>query len=431
MALLALALFAGGPQAQDDDGAPSKRSLESLLERARAQERVLLERLAEPVRLAVRALEEAVRPEEQDAARVELLALGPESSPLLVAHLAPGDEPTAAQRRRATAVGDALRAWGAPGITEQLVQLTLGGDDRARTQAARVLSHVDEPARARAVFAELLAGELQGARLDGARGFAELAERGDAESIPPLRALLFETSALLLTVSLDGLAAVSDAEAEPDVRRLVADPARAVLLTPQLETYYTAIGDADRAPVCIALAKAAAAEGLETDSVRTLLGLIARLEPPRPRELVDALEVLVERPEPEIQDEGRICLALLGDRGARRALIRKYDDWVESRETWSSAYRDRARIAMRIREYADAAKDLETAIDLTRSRNEGRISDLYVELARARCLDGKLRRANEALGKAYLSKQRLQQLAADPDFQALAEHSRYGRIFGD
>ena len=404
-------------------------SLERLLRRARAEERALLARLREPVQIAVQGLERAARGRALERAKAELLDLGPEAAPLLIPYLATVENPTPAQLRRAEAIAEALRSWGAPGGTEALIALALDPESNARPRAISVLPRVSDQERARAVLAEILAGNTPAARPQAARGLLELLERGDQASLPPLRGLLFEEDLELVSVGLRALTLSRDNSTESHVRGIARQPSKALAVLPELRAYGEILPENARAALALALVQGAAQGDLDTPQVRSLLNLAARLEPDLNRDLAAAFEPLLEATDPALQDEARICLALLGDRSARRTLMRKYDEWVKLRSNLPTVYEDRAEIELRLKQYDDAAKDCQTGIDLRRAREMEVPRERYIELARARCLDGKLRQASKALGQAYLSARQLSTLRADPDFEALVKHSRYGKIF--
>lgn len=431
--LLALPLLlpvARGPLSAQESSPPTDATLEGLLRRARAQERALLQRLQEPTRFVVEGLEAAKGADEFERARGELEGLGPEAAPLLVVHLDPGEDATSAQVRRARAVADALRAWGAPGIADEVVALALGPSKRARQQAARVLPFLPDRAEGRRVLLELLGRPDADARLDAARGLVELVRADDLESVPPLRQLLVDEQVELVAEALNGLAAVGDRDSAAEIARLASSPTRALSLLEPLRAYFEASPRLPRLEVTKALVQSATQTTVISNR-RALLELAATLDTPWNRELEDLFEPLLELGDPEVADEARIAMARLGDRGARRDLLRKYDDWVKRRSNFPSAYEERARIQLRVGDYGEAGKDYETAVALYSARGNDPPRELYIELARARCLDGKLKQANTALQNAYPSSERLRRLAQDPDFAALVEHGRYGRQFVD
>ncbi|MFT5292395.1 MAG: hypothetical protein ACI82F_004482 [Planctomycetota bacterium] len=406
-------------------------SLEVLLRRARAQQLALLARLQEPVNSAVEAIEKAQSDAEFLRAKENLLALGPEAAPLMVKFLTPGDNATSSMFRRASTVGDVLAGWGAPGISRDLFAMARSKDKDTRHQALRVLPYISDRIQVRTVLAEFLAGDDRQGRLDGAQGLAQLAKTGDTASISPLRGLLFAEDTDLINIALETLAFVGDTQAEPQVREIAKSASRAAATANSLLSYYQIIGREQRAAIAADLVSVSARSGLSLAARRILLELVVDLEPPLVRELKLLFEPLLDNAAPLVQDEARICLALLGDRSAERELERKYDDDIKRSPFVPAFIEARAAIKLRLGEYGDASRDYQTGVDMRLAGDMNVPRLLYVELARAYCLNGKIKQSRDALGNAFLSAGQRRATREDEDFRALLEHSRYGKILRD
>jgi tetratricopeptide (TPR) repeat protein len=185
---------------------------------------------------------------------------------------------------------------------------------------------------------------------------------------------------------------------------------------------------------------------IEQDDVAALLRLAADDAPPKEHriaaldaipDLVTSLDLktkrlldpLLNHADDQLREGAQICLALLGDRTARRDVIKRYNDLVAQNEAWAGAYEQRAAVLLKLREYVDAAKDYRRAIkvytDMKRTEN---LDALYVDLARTYARDGSPKRAYDALVEGNLPTGVLRKLKGDPDFAELAAHSRYGKI---
>jgi tetratricopeptide (TPR) repeat protein len=139
---------------------------------------------------------------------------------------------------------------------------------------------------------------------------------------------------------------------------------------------------------------------------------------------------LLSAAEDEIREAAEICLAILGDRNARRDVIKRYNDLVAQNDAWAGAYEQRAAVLLKLREYDDAARDFQRAIKVyTDMGRSSQLDALYVDLARTYARDGSVKRAYDALEKGNLPLGVLRKLKDDPDFAEIAKHSRYGRIF--
>jgi hypothetical protein len=142
------------------------------------------------------------------------------------------------------------------------------------------------------------------------------------------------------------------------------------------------------------------------------------------------LEPLLESSDSALKDETLIALTILRDGRARRELMRFYDDQVKNNDSWPLAYQRRGDNELRIGENRDATRDNEKAIEL--HEDSARLPgnrDLWVNLARAQVLDGKLKNAAETLETFGMTSELRRTLREDPVFKELVESSRYGGIF--
>jgi tetratricopeptide (TPR) repeat protein len=131
----------------------------------------------------------------------------------------------------------------------------------------------------------------------------------------------------------------------------------------------------------------------------------------------------------KLVEAGQVFLVILGDKRAKKELLKPYDNVVEGNPRWSQAFARRAAILFRIQEYDDAIKDYMMA--LKNGENEAAPQpDTYIGLARCHARRGRLKEASDWLRKAPIQIAQLKLLANDPDFAKVKEHPKYGEVFG-
>lgn len=423
LALFALSLLSGGALA-GTDGSPS---LEELLRRAREQQRKERAALAPRVEQLVGELE-ATFVEEDDVVGIhdQLVALGPEAAPLLVKHIDPGSAGGHRAELRATEVTRALAALGSPSITAELVRLTSEGSRIGRLHAIELLGYSADRDVASARLTALFNGTSGDPRRAAA---AALARLGGEQNASFLHKALTDTDVEVVTAVLRALIAAPSESGNEAVLAMLRRPSDAARSLDLVLEYLR------RAPTDVQLRSTqdllvlAADKRLGMEQRVAIVDEVPALGPELDAALRRRLDALLESTDTELRDAARICLALLGDRQARRTLIRTYDDHVDQNSRWPTAYRDRGGILMRLHEYDDAAKDFKQAIEVADARGKPAEFEVWIDLARAYALAGKQKQAYEALRDAPIPGSVLARLGADPDFRELREHSRYGRVF--
>lgn len=405
--------------------APSRDSLEELLRRARAEEQARFEALSGPVQKAVAELEALSKrdpPEKAAAIRQRLASLGHAAAPLLLPFLDPGDGD--GTRLRSSEVVRVLASFEAPGLTARLIELATSGSLGQRVNAVRVLASAPQKDLVAGALAPLLdnpSGEL---RVEAALVLALLGtDRAQAALVDALG----RGDRELVRTALDGLARAKSAAAAGAVRTLLGEPERVAGLVDAVLAYYRAVPQAIDEGVVQAFVDLAAGPLAEIERL-ALLDAVPLTNPALTPRLRKAFEALLADANEDIRTGAQIALALLGDRKQRADVMRAYDEQVQRSDRWAPAYEARAGVLARLREFDLAARDYKHAIDLHLERGDGVAEELRVELARAYCLDGKLKLAFEALELIGLSVGRRHELATDPDFAALVEHTKYGKI---
>lgn len=419
---LASAPASGAPQAGRD-------SLERLLERqreARARELAKLEGDARAYLEGFARLQPPVPPEREAELVNQLTGLGPAAGTLLVPYLAPGPGAEEVLRVRARAVASALAHLGDVSTTDALLELVHSGDEDAVRNALRALEGCAEPERARPQLLALFESDTGRLR---ASLLTTLVRMGGTGSEAVFARVLSDPDVSLRRLGLGALVEAQSSAAEAQVRALMARPGEAVSHIDQLLAYYTAMPEQVDAEVLGLWVRLVLRTSKSEDRMR-ILDALPGLGAGTGSALRRELEPLTDSGDPAVVEAARIALARLGDRNARREVLRTYDEFVDKNERFPGAYTRRAEVHMRLHDWDDAIKDYETA--LRHGRNDGdRLDDAYLGLARACARKGKLKDAAEWLRKAPIQMSELRALADDPDFRELRE-SRFAKdVWGE
>jgi tetratricopeptide (TPR) repeat protein len=422
-----LLLLAAAPGSPPDAG-----TLESLLERARTERAAAEAALAPRVDdLAARLLEIGPKGPRADLkeVRLELASLDPAAAPLLVPRLDPGAEPTAASLFVAREVARALAPIAHAGATPGLLALLRTDRTEARANALRVLGASSDTALASRALTRAFRGEetalLRAGALEG------LARQGGSANLDVVAEALRSGDEALEALALDAFAGARAAGQADAVRAyLLEHPDAAAARLGGLVAYWSAVPEAlDRDTQRAALALVSSGAPLRSDLL-LFLDALPDIRDARPDDVRDPLEPLVKGSDRELREEALMCLARLGDRKARRELLRARDEVLNENKGWYKAWRERGDVLLRIGDADRAARDYRKALELmgdARERDEAR-REILVELARCHVLEGRLRQASEELERAELPAAAREALAADPDFAPLVEHARHGRV---
>jgi tetratricopeptide (TPR) repeat protein len=427
-ALAALALLLG-PLAASAAHQADGGSLEAFLKRMRAERDAEHARLAPLVQDAVKRLGTARTASETKKAVTELEALGSEAMPLLLAHLDPGASPKPEQEKAAAEVARILARSGNPALLDGLVDLATHGTPHGRALAIRVLGASPEVRRALTALHALHAG-LEAAP-DGALEAECVRSIARLDPCDPLVvAALADPEPKVLAAALEALASEPRDAPRPEVVALLAEPERAATVLPELVAYFCVPGQKLDEDIVVSLVRFACRDDLAPERRLEVLDNLPRFGTGLTSRLRKEIEPLTTTSDSAIKDAALIALTLMKDGRARRELMKYYDDQVKQNENWPLAYQRRGDVNLRIGEYRDAARDFQTALD---KHGESKLlpgnRELWVSLARAHVKDGKLKPAADALEEFGLSSDLKRTLRADPDFQPLVQHSRYGSLF--
>jgi tetratricopeptide (TPR) repeat protein len=420
VALAVLAVLAPASHA-DEPG-----SLEDFLSRARAEREKVQAALKGPVEAIVRELEATDR--NTNAKRLRELvdravALGPDATPLLVEFIDPGDAALDGERWRATQVATALSRMDTTPVTARLLALLRDGSLEGRRNSVRGLAGSLADSRVRPALTAAFHASQGSLRQTILRA---LIAAGGPETDALLGEVLASGDGALVSLALTGLAETGAAGSADRVRKILFDASLSKAHARELLQYLRAcpqvVGEAEIAALC-----RIARDGPPLDVRIQVLDALPEFKPPLNAELKRALEPLtVPTNDRALREAALIALTTLGDKGARKDLLRPYDDAVDQNEgRFAEPYSRRAQIHFRIGDYDAAIKDNIAAIKA--GVDDPTLKpDTYVALARCYARKGKVKEAAEWVRKAPISISQLRALADDPDFRELRD-SKYGR----
>jgi len=404
-------------------------SLEQFLERARSQEAAALEAIRPKIELRFEQLQSAViegRRRPIEAARSQLVELGPIAAPLLVTHLDPGDASDPDTRALAKRVSQVLVLTRPSSITEELLDIARTGTLEGRLNAVRVLAVSPEPDRARPVLAELYVrthGALRSSSLSA------LARLGGDETMALLRQALSDPDGEVVAIALRALADGRALAAGDAILTFARNQERAGPNVRDLLRYYSACPELLSNAHVDALIDLASTPATRTDDRTAILDTLGRHPESVDEDDRKRIRKIAGAPAQDLHEAALVCLTILGDRSARRELLDPYVERVEKNRDWAKSYENRARILYRIGDYRDAIRDYKKALDLVAMDQRTRQEEAYVGLARCYALSGKLREAAQTLLDAPLTAAQVRALAKDPDFAELRASARYGDVF--
>lgn len=422
VSVLALLVPAPSPQG-------TRESLERLLERQRSARGSQVARLEADARTYLDAFARLSMPlpAGREAELVgQLRGLGPDAGVVLLPYLDPGAEADELARVRAKAVAAALSSMCDTSITDPLLALLRDGSPEGRFNALRALEGCSEPERARPALMALFeadSGALRGAVL------RTLVRMGGEGAGAVFARVLESEDVALRRMGLDALVEAQSPIAEAQVRALLGRPSQAGELVERLLDYYRALPAQVDAQV-LGLWVALVTRLSRTEQRLAILAALPDLGSDSASALRRELEPLTRGTTPDVLEGARIALARLGDRNARREVLRPHDEFIAKNDRWSGAYLRRAQVLMRMHEWDEAIKDFTTALRF--SRDDGRSDpEIYLGLARASARRGKLKDAAEWLRQAPIPMSDLRKLADDPDFRELRA-SRFGKdVWGE
>jgi len=420
LAALALGAVALPARAEDNE------SLQATLARLRKERSALAARLKTdlvPILARIETLFTEQRKREAAQVHEELVALGPDVAPLLIPSIDPGADADDARAFRAEQVAEALADLGSPAVTDALLALLESGSKAGKRNALVALSGSSDVERVSPPLAEFfrttMDAELKPAALEAVTklgGPTANALIGDA--------LLTDETAVI-SVALDAIVRDKNAACAPHVLAFI-EGTQARSHVPAILDYYVAVDEMRSEENLLALVGLANRSTTYSASKVRILETMLRFDLDKDRQLKKAIEPLATIGSEEVRTAALTLLARNGDKGARRDLLKPFDNRINRQKDFAKAYIERADVYYKIGDYRRAIRDYEEANDLNGERN--RKLEPYIGLARCFALSGKFKEAADALDKAPISIQQLHELADDPDF-AEFRASRYVSAF--
>lgn len=402
-----------------------RRSLEELLleareRRAAAQTQV---RLQLDGILAEMAPENRTPTPAEFAALVErIVKLGAESTPLLVERLECPEGATENEKLRAREIASALARMDTTAITGELLGLLGKASPDGQRNVLRVLAASPEPERAREAVAKLFRSADTALKQACLRTLLQLGGGADEALLTEVLAGADES---LVELALESLASAHSAAGLEEVRRILADPRRAARHAASLVQYFRAQPALATPSEALAFAKLAANSAVASDTRVLVMDALPALKPALNAELKRLMEPIVGSPDRKLHEGALVLLTRLGDKSARKELLKECDELVERNDRWAESYVRRADVLAKIGEDDDAIKDYKQALVV--ARNDPSIqADTWVKLARAYTRKAKFKEAAETLRKSPLADAALKALAEDLEFKPLRD-SKYGK----
>ncbi len=405
-----------------------RESIQQLLERLRKKREQLLASLEQQVKPLLEELKREVdnqSAKNMASVRERLAALGSAIAPLLVGSLDPGAAPNREATEYSRQLARTLVLIPTTAITDQLLTLAETGSPLGKNNALRVLAVSPEPKRVSPRLLELYNSTSE----PEARGtvLLAIAKLGGEENDQVLRSALVGTDEMLRGIALDAIVTAEAAQFADDILVLLRNLDLSASFAFKIAAYYakcTEIVNKDHVSALIDAATDSRVPAPQRIGILQQLRQWERLIDSRMKRTLKNVEEISNR---NVERQAQILLALLGDSGARRALLKPYDEEVEKAGLWTGPYVSRGTVLYEIADYKQALKDFKQAIKL--SRDEPRSVPAAFEYA-ARCSAqlGNLKQAAEYLEKGPIELKQLQALGSEPVFHELRD-SRYGKVF--
>jgi len=406
-------------------GSDERRSLEDLLEAAKARQAEAQAQLAAPLDAALAeftASERTPTPAEVSSILDRLIALGPEAAPLLARRLDVPEGATKNEKLRASQVAVALSRMDTGAITRDLLALLDSASDDGKRNALRALQTTPDPDRVRPAIVALFRRSDSSVKQSCLRTMIVL---GGPEGDALMNEVLSGPDENLVALAITGLADNQVAAAVDQVRGILMQPQPAARHVASLLRYFLAMPSLATANDVQAFVRIASASSVAVDDRVAVLDALPALRPAVNAEFKRSLEPILGAADNKLREAGLVMMTRLGDKSSRKELLRSYDEMVEKNENWYDAYVRRADVYARIGDDDDAIKDYKQALSV--GRNDPSLQkDLWVKLARAYTRRGKFKDAADTLRKGPIPLADLQALADDPEFRPLRD-SKYGK----
>lgn len=431
-------LASGSPASSPSAGTQERRSLEDILKDIEV-ERARFEAETSPKVASIMeqldALRAATRTASVRSRKRELVALGPDAAPLLVAYLDPGTPPVAGGLTRAEVTSEVLAGFASSVVTDDLVKMARTGGVHGRKNALRSLESCPEPQRATGAIISIASGkQTAGISKEDAEevriaAFGTLAAFGTPESMAFIQETLTGGNLERASAALMALSAAPVESSAETVLGLLADP-EAHRLAAAIASYYGVheflLEDFDHARQVGQVAVMAET----SESVRIALFDLLRLNDSKVGTPVKRkIETFTEASRSDVRLAAHKLLARMKDKRSRKAVLAEFDARVKEGRDVIAAHTDRALILHELGDWNGAVKDWRAVMkEMAQNRLQRRRKEPYIGIARSLARMKKYREAAEYLESAPISLAELQGLAAHRDFAGMLE-TKYGETF--
>lgn len=411
-------------QAWQDDDAPS---LERLAEQYRLESEAALAALLPEAERHISRLRDITGRERSKAspvtARAELVKLGSEIVPLLVAQLDPGAN-TGSSKRLAAQLALVLMELELQAGIDPLLDIARNGSSAGKELAVRVLGASKSPARVNKTLIALYTEEKTLSRVELLTALARLgSDEGMGFVIERMSSPEIEEG----KSAISALATAQAAAAAPEVLKLARSTRDAAQYITEICAYYKACPTAFNRDHASALLELTESKRLSIEDRIALLDALIVNEKHWPSDAKKTLKQMADTSNMQLREAVLVALALTGDRGAKNDLIRTFEDAIKDNPLYSDAYIDLAEIQFKVRDYRDSKKNYERALGLGRISG-GRKRLVHLGLARCYAIEKKYKDAEKWL-KTGMSSSQIRDHADDPAFAQMREHAKYGEVF--
>lgn len=419
---------AGSPVEPSSTWSEDRESLEEMLRRFRKKRQELLQQLEPEFEGITRDIEEAYSNgyrSKLPGLRRQLVDLGPQAAPLIVARLDPGLEPSEQRKGTAREMARALEKLSTRNVSTELLTIFNSGSALGRINALRVLSSSDDPGRVGPVLREAFQ-KAEGS--EQASLITAIANLGGDENFRFIAQVLSNDDPVLVKSALKALAESQCAVAAPTVVQLLKNTSAAARHVPEIVEYFRSTPEVVDSDLCMDLVEFVGFLKRTPRMAEHVLILISEHEDEWSSKMKRPLKELADFNNARIAQAAQVCLARGGDHRMRKRLLDPLDELIDKNERISSSWQARAELRVLIGDYKGAIKDFIEA-QRTSAAYQSTAPDIYIGLARCYARLGKLKDAAKWIGQGGFGLDRLHSLAKDRDFAELLEDEDHRKVF--
>ena len=415
------------PCAAQDDAGNTSPSLERLAEHYRLKHKQALDAIRPQLEELLTRLKEQsdggrkARP--STATRDALVKLGSTIVPTLVKQLDPNSK-SPGRIRYSSELTKVLLQLNPEASIDELLEMTRKGSSRGKDFAVQVLGVSQSKDRVEGHLIKLYSESKDISKQTLLVSIATLATEDGIDFIVDK---LGSEDPEEGKGAIAALVAAKSVAAAPSILKIANSAREASKVIKEICDYYVAVPSVVNKEHTTALLGLTQSKRLSIEDRIRLLDTLIVHKDEWPRDANKTLKQLSEIGNPELREAVLVGLALTGDRGAKKDLIRGYEAAVDENPGYSDAYIDLAEIQYKLRDYRDAKKNFERALAFGRVFGSRKAS-VHLGLARCCALEKKYKDAEKWLKNGMSSSQILSHVD-DPAFAQMREHAKYGEVF--